>query len=232
METKILEIRPETPSVTSYILEKPPGFTYKAGQYINITIPCDQPDNRGVRRNCSLSSSPDEDVLTLSFRHGVSAFKKTMLTLAVDTPLSFIGPFGTFFLNEDTAIPAVFLTGGIGITPFYSIMKYATHHHLDKKMTVIYSNKHATDVPFKDELVRLDEINENVEIHYTMTQHSDWGGNTGRIDETIIRRLIPNVLEYEYYMCGVPKMTLDLKKTLEDMGIAKERIHFEVFTGY
>jgi len=231
METKIINIQPITPSVTSFHLEKPPGFDYQAGQYINITIPCENPDNRGSRRNCSLSSAPYEDVLTLSFRHGVSTFKKTMLTLGVGTPLSFIGPFGTFFLNEDTSIPAVFLVGGIGITPVHSMIKQALFQKLPKQMTVIYSNRNSSDVPFKEELDTLAQHNTNLTIHYTTTQDKD-AGRHGRIDQTMIREIVPDISAAEFYMCGVPKMTLDLKKILEEMGVTKDRIYFEVFTGY
>lgn len=228
MDTKIIAIKQETPTVTSFILEKPPGFSYIAGQYINIAIPCASADNRGAKRNCSLASAPYEDTLLLSFRHGISTFKKSIETLTVGTPLTFIGPFGRFVINEDTSTAAVFLTGGIGITPFYAMMKDITRKQIPKKMTVLYSNKIAADVPFKNELEYLDEINPHVAIHYNFTQET-----TGkRIDLEMIKDLVPNYMECEYYMCGIPKMTLDFKKMLEEIGITKERIHFEVFTGY
>lgn len=232
MQTTLIKIQPETPSVTSYIFVKPPGFTFKPGQFINFEILHENPDNRGVKRNCSIASSPTDEYLMVSLRHGVSTFKKALEKIQIGTEIKFIGPLGHFVLNEDQAIPAVFLTGGIGVTPFHSMIKYTTVNNLLNKITLIYSNRAAVDVPFKAELDTLDGQNENLNIHWTMTQDPTWTGSSGRIDEGMIHTLVPQIETAEFYTCGPPLMVQTMRELLEKMGVTKERVKFEQFTGY
>lgn len=229
----IHKVKQETPTVTSLIFDKPADFIFQPGQYLNIKIPIQECDNRCNRRNSSIVSSPLDPYLQITMRHGVSRYKQTLITLTVGTEVKIMGPFGRFVLNEDPTIPAVLLSGGIGITPLHSMIKYATKKQLTKPITVIYSNRAAADVPFKAELDELDKENEHLEIHYTFTQEPNWTGKTGRIDETMIKEILGSNLEVcEYYICGVPAMVDELRRLFEGLSIPKEQVHFEHFTGY
>lgn len=232
METTTLSVTQETPSVFTYRFVKPPGFLYKAGQFINIEIPVENPDNRGSKRNSSLASSPTEDFLMISMRRGVSQFKKTLEQIKIGAPVKIVGPLGRFTLNEDETTPAVMLTGGIGITPFRSMIKYATDKKLKKHITLIYSNKTASDIPFQQELFALHAKNEHLTIYHTVTQDESWTGKKGRISEELIRECVPSLEKAEYYICGSPQMVTSLRALLATMQIPSERIAFEPFTGY
>ncbi len=164
MRTKILSIHPETPTTVSLRFAKPEGFNYIAGQFINIELPAEKIAPPGHKRNFSLSSSPTDDFLQITIKHGISPFKKFLQLLTSGDEVTITGAFGKFVLNEDPSIPAVFLTGGIGITPFHSMIKYATDKKLPKPITLIYSNKKADNILFKKEFDELDEKNQHLTI--------------------------------------------------------------------
>jgi ferredoxin-NADP reductase len=238
MTSKILKLRLETPNVSSIMFEKPAGFTYKAGQFCNIEFPPEVIPAPNNKKNFSLSSSPTEDFLSITIRHGISLFKKKLETLEIGSSITFTAPYGKFVLNEESRKTAVFLTGGIGITPFHAMIKDTTDRNLTKKIILIYSNKSPDDIPFKKELDALDQKNEHLTIYHTITQDGttaagfSWSGKRGRIDEAMIRELVPEINNSEFYVCGPVQMVLSLKALLTQMQIDPTQIHFELFTGY
>lgn len=236
--SRILEIRPETRESVSLLFEKPANFTYKAGQFCNIEAPIQTVPPPNNKKNFSLSSSPGQPHLSITFRRGMSPFKQFLENLKVSDFLTFTGPFGKFVLNEDPSLTAVFLTGGIGITPFHAMIKDATDRNLNKKIILIYSNKSPEDIPFKEELNRLDEINTHLTIYHTITTAENlpvgfsWAGKRGRIDAALIREVVPEIAKSEFYIVGAVAMVLSLKALLIEMKIDPGSIHFELFTGY
>lgn len=232
METTIIDHHPETPSVTSFKLEKPAGFTYLPGQFINVELPVENCDARCNKRNFSLVSSPTDDFLMFATRHGVSRFKQTNEVLKKGDKITFTGPFGRFVFNEDASMPAVFLSGGIGITPVYSMIKYATDKKLAKPITLIYSNTQANDIPFKAELDQFVQLDQFLTIHHAITDDPAWKGLNRRIDEAMIKELTPDWEKSEFYVCGPPQMVLAMKQLLVQMNIPVAQIKSELFAGY
>jgi len=238
MQLKLITTKPETPSVTSFLFEKPAGFSYQAGQFINITFAVNNCDNRCNSRNYTLSSSPTQEFLMISTRHGVSRFKQTLEQFPPGVLVDVKGPFGKFVLNEDPNREAVFVTGGIGITPFHSMLNYTTDKGLPKKITLLYANKATSDIPFQLELEQLAQRNKLLTIHHTITQtvptdtNIVWSGRTGRITNDMVKELIPNWPEVEFYVVGPAQMVLDLKKQLKEMGVTDQNLISELFTGY
>lgn len=233
METTILDHHNETPTITVFTYEKPPGFTYLPGQFINLELPISDCDNRCNKRNFSLLSIPADDFLMTATRHGVSRFKQVFDNLTKDDTVNLIGPFGHFVLNEEP-IPAVMLSGGIGITPLHSMTKYAAFHKLPKPITLIYSNNTADDIPFKKDLDEYDRSDMAFRVFYTLTGEPspNWRGKVGRIDEAMIKELASDWQQSEYYICGPAQMVMALKKVVTEMGIPLERVKSEMFTGY
>jgi ferredoxin-NADP reductase len=234
MQLKLVSTRPETASVTSFLFEKPKDFQFSAGQFTNITIPVDNCDERCNSRNYSISSSPLEEFLMITTRHGVSRFKQTLQAALPGFEVDLKGPFGKLILTEDPHKEAVLIAGGIGITPLHSIIKYATEKQLPKKITLLYSNKTADDIPFYTELEELRAKNPQLTIHYTVTQNTDtsWHGKTGRITKEVIQELIPHYQDVEYYVTGPAPLVLDMKKQLKEINVADLSIKSELFTGY
>jgi len=223
---------PVTSSVTAFYFAKPQGFIFQPGQFINLEIPVTDCDNRCNKRNFSVAAAPFERYLMIAIRNGTSRFKQTLQDLPVGTEVKLVGPMGRFVLNEEVTQPAAMLTGGIGITPLFSMLKHATHEHLKKPLTLIFSNKSQSDIPFKTELDELDRKNDFLTIHHTLTDDETWGGHKGRIDEQVIKKLIRNWQSAEYYLCGPMAMVEELKAALLQMQIPDELVKFEQFTGY
>jgi ferredoxin-NADP reductase len=144
--------------------EKPEGFAYKAGQCADYTLinPAET-DAEGNTRGFSWASAPYEDALMLATRMRDTAFKRVLKTMELGTELTLDVPYGSFTLHNNVSIPAVFLTGGIGVTPVRSIVLQAVHDNVPHRMLVFDSNRRPEDAAFLDELMESHEKNP----HYT-----------------------------------------------------------------
>src|SRR5215831_14607803 len=144
----------------AFHLEKPPGFQFKAGQYMNVTL-VDPPetDAEGNTRSFSIASAPFEADLVVTTRMRDTAFKRVIRTLSLKSEIQISGPVGSFTLHADASRPAVFLVGGIGITPFRSIILQATKDRLVHKLYLFYSNRRPEDAAFLDELQNVEKKN-------------------------------------------------------------------------
>src|SRR5215475_16012703 len=121
--TKLSQRREVSESTIAFHLERPAGFQFKAKQYITVTL-IDPPetDAEGNTRSFSIASAPFEEDLVFATRMRATAFKRVFKTLEPGSEVRISGPFGSFLLHADASRPAVFLVGGIGITPFRSII--------------------------------------------------------------------------------------------------------------
>src|ERR1700674_134692 len=150
--TRLNERRDVAESTMAFHLEKPPGFQFKTGQYMNVTL-IDPPetDAEGNTRSFSISGAPFEADLVVATRIRDTAFKRVFRTLSLGSEVRISGPFGSFTLHTDASRPAVFLVGGIGITPFRSIILQAAKDKLAHKLYLFYSNRRPEDAAFLDE---------------------------------------------------------------------------------
>lgn len=232
----------EARGTKTFIFEKPPGFEYKAGQYMYFTIPeLKYPDARGNIRHFTLSSSPTEDFLSITVRmREESGYKKTLDRLTPGSEIPARGPEGVFMLDDDeTTVPQVMIAGGIGITPFRSMARYATDKALPVPIHIIYSNSIPEEIAFRKELDELAAKNTNLKVTHTITKPEEstesWAGLVGRINDDLIRKLIPDTRHLKsgtFWLCGPPQMVSALEEVLEAMQIPQERIRIEKFTGY
>jgi len=145
-------------------------------------------------------------------------------------------PLGKFVLHEDYSKPAVFLSGGIGVTPFRSIMKYATNKQLPVKITMFDSNRNEENILYKKEFDECVDLDANLKIVYTLdVSDNDWKGERGYINQAMVTKYLnSNELDDSiYYICGPPVMLKAMQKLLQDdLHIPKQRIKIEEFTGY
>jgi ferredoxin-NADP reductase len=144
------------------------------------------------------------------------------------------GPEGEFTLQEGS--PAVFLSGGIGVTPFRSMAKYATDKALATQIVIFDSNRNMENILYKDEFDTWARENRNLKVIYTVTDEKaeGWQGERGRIDNNMLRRHLTEkqISESIYYVCGPPGMLKAMQGILKEMQIPKDRIKIEEFTGY
>ncbi|EBA14450.1 lipoprotein, putative [Roseobacter sp. SK209-2-6] len=217
-------------------IAKPTGFTYEPGQALRLTIPSGRDKQvGGTSRVLSIASAPHEENLTIVTRLRDSAFKQTMNTMPEGADLQLSGPLGSFVLHDDPTRPAVFLAGGIGITPFLSMIRHATHTSLPHEMTLFYSNRTREDAAMLDELQDIAVSNPNFNLIAAMTgiqEGGTWSGETGRIDAAMLTRHLTGLKGSIYYLVGPRSFVSAMREELVAAGIEKNDMRFEQFTGY
>src|SRR5680860_504550 len=220
-----------------FYFDRPPGFTFTAGQFIDLSLlNLSKADPAGPTRALTLASAPSEQQLMVGTRLRDTAFKRMLTEMPIGTTIDLEGPFGQFILPTDDSRTMVFLAGGIGITPFRSMLVEAAHHKLAHRLILLYSNRHPEDAAFLDELRTLQKENAHFTCIGTMTSPNGgtetWEGETGRIDQVMLRKYVKETETALYYVVGPPAMVDGLRKMLESAGIQKTSIRSEEFVGY
>ena len=221
----------------AFYFEKPEGFSYKAGQYADCTlIDPEETDAEGNVRTFSLASAPYEDSLMVATRMRDTAFKRVLKAMEPGTEIKLDAPHGSFTLHNNASLPAVFLTGGIGITPVRSIVQQAAHDNLHHKIYLFDSNNRPEDAAFLDELMDVQQENPNYTFTGTMTQMEKskhpWPGKTGFITQAMLQETIGNLTLPIYYVVGPPAMVDAMREMLSAAGINDANIRTEEFSGY
>ena len=222
------------------VVENKRTLEYIAGQFAFFDIGNVYNDPKGPIRHFTIASSPTENFILISTRIRDSPYKKRLNSLQNGTSVKVRGPEGKFILHEDYSKPAVFLSGGIGVTPFRSMIKYATDKNLPVRIIMFDSNKNQENILFKMEFDNCVNVNKNLRVIYTITEEGqidgkEWNGEKGRIDMKMIKKHLDSTeLEKSiFYICGPPAMLKAMQEILgENLQIPPDRIKVEEFTGY
>jgi len=221
----------------AFYFEKPEGFTYKAGQFADYTlVDPSETDPEGNIRGFSLASAPYENDLMSATRMRDTAFKRVLKTMEIGAGLVIDAPYGSFTLHNNTKIPAVFLTGGIGVTPVRSIVLQAAHDNLTHAIFLFDSNRRPEDAAFLGDLMEAQEKNPNFTFVGTMTEMEnsgqDWDAETGLITKEMLSKYISDLTAPIYYLCGPAAMVTAMRKILNEAGVDDDNIRTEEFSGY
>ncbi len=216
---------------------KPLEFVFKAGQNADFTLHHPpETDTEGNMRTFSFVSSPDEKDLAIATRMRDTAFKRVLRDAAPGMELSIDGPMGSFMLHENSSRPGIFLVGGIGVTPFMSMLKDAAVRKLPHRLYLFYSNRRPEDAAFLGELTELARKNKNFTFIPTMTQmdasRMSWDGERGYITQDLVEKHIPERAGAIYYLAGPQAMVGAMRKVLENMSVSGDDIKTEEFSGY
>jgi ferredoxin-NADP reductase len=208
---------------------------YRPGQYFWVELlhpPYE--DEKGARRHITAVTSPSErGVIGLCTRLRESAFKRSLAELAIGTEVEIEPPKGTFVLPEESSRPLVFVAGGIGITPFRSMLRYIEDERLPHRVTLIYSSRDRASAAFLDELEEIARVNPNVRLILTMTDDDAWPGERRRVDADFVREhLGDNLNAARYMVAGPPAMAQAVSTELEKAGIDPALIATDSFSGY
>ncbi|MDP3947359.1 MAG: FAD-dependent oxidoreductase [bacterium] len=235
----------------AFFFERPKEFIFKAGQYLDLTLK-NPPytDDLGNVRTFSIASSPNEPRIMVAMRMRNTALKNSLREVPFGTKVELQGPMGSFTLHKDAARPAVLLAGGIGITPFRSMVKYAAEEKLSHRIFLFYSNRRPEDAAFLEELMAFQEENPNYTCIPTMTEMTarlgslqedaltpglarmSWSGLTNYIDAEMIQGHARNLENAIYYTAGPPAMVTAMRHILDAMNIDDDTIKTEEFGGY
>ena len=221
----------------AFHFEKPGGFAFKAGQFGDFTLinPIET-DAEGNTRGFSLASAPYEADLIFATRMRDTAFKRVLRTMEIGTEVSLDAPYGSFTLHNNPRIPAVFLTGGIGVTPVRSIVLQAAHDNLAHKVFLFDSNRKPEDAAFLNALMAAEVKNPNYTFIGTMTEMEKsgmkWNGETGYITKAMLEKYVGDLTLPIYYLTGPASMVTAMRKTLNEARIDDDNIRTEEFSGY
>jgi ferredoxin-NADP reductase len=194
----------------SFYFRKPAGFSFKPGQYLDCTL-TDPPetDPEGNIRSFSIASAPGENRLMITTRMRDTAFKRVLRKMPLGSHLKVKGPLGSFTLRGSASRPAVFLAGGIGITPFRSMLVDEARKRSARRIVLFYSNRRPEDSAFLHELQRMGAERKNLKIVCAMTEmkksNRPWHGETGFITKTMLARFVPDLAAPIYYVAGPPR---------------------------
>jgi ferredoxin-NADP reductase len=221
----------------AFHFEKPTGFDFKPGQSADLTLPNPlETDAEGNVRTFSIASAPFEDQLMFATRMRDTAFKRSLKKMPLGTVVKMDSAMGSFTLHKNSAKPAVFLAGGIGVTPFSSIVRQADHDRAPHKLYLFYSNRRPEDAPFVEVLQNLEKTNPQFRFIATMTEmrrsKKTWNGETGRIDQEMLSKYLNELRGPIYYVAGPPALVSGMRKMLVASGVDEDDIRSDEFSGY
>lgn len=234
MTGKLIEKKEIIKGTLRVSFQIPEPINFKPGQYMFVILQNPKfEDDRGNKRQFSILNSPNNsNVLTMTTRISESGFKKSLLQLSIGSEVQ-IGPIaGVFTLPDNTTKPLVFIAGGIGITPFMSMLSYISVKNLPYSITLIYSNRNQASTAYLKEIQNFSATIPNLKLILTMTQDNEWTGEKRIIDSQFIKDYFPTVNENLYMVVGPPLMVEAVKKALTLAGVSIDNIKFENFTGY
>lgn len=235
--THILEKRQIAESTFAFDLERPQGFQFAAGQYVSVRIEDFESDEEDDgERMLSIASAPADGVLTIAMRMRESRFKTHLADASRDTRLIISPAMGDFVLPEPCEHPIVMVAGGIGITPFYSMLETARRqpHPAYPKVHLLYGNRHPGAIAWRHEL----DAMAIAAPWLTVTHVLESGASElpsclgGRIDEDVIRQAVPDWAQSRFYVVGPTMMVAMLQDTFDAMGVPSENVIVEFFAGY
>jgi ferredoxin-NADP reductase len=201
------------------------------------TLPGTKLDGRGNRRYFTIASSPTEDRLRLGvkFNPNPSQYKQRMQSLKAGDKIIAGQLAGDFILPKDISKKLVFIAGGIGVTPFRSIIQYLMDQKDKRTIALFYANKTAEEIAYKDFFERA-ETELGIELVYILTEvdklPEGLKGEVGRINEEILKKHVPDYKERVFYLSGPIGMVNGYKHLLLGLGVSPTQVVTDYFPGF
>lgn len=225
-----------TPDIVDFVFKPSQKLAFTPGQYMEFTLAHPHSDSRGNRRYFTLASSPTENDVHLGIRfyEHSSSFKKALYRINGSTKIIAAQIAGDFTLPSNFEQKLVFIAGGIGITPFRSMLKYMLDMQQRRDIVLFYVNRHTDEIMYKDVLSAA-QTKLGVRMFFTLTDITtiprNWPGLVGRINEQMILKTIPDYNERTYYLSGPPEMVKTNEQVLRQIGVRSEQIKKDFFPG-
>ncbi len=235
----VLSLEQKIPTGTDtwdFLFSKNEDFGYQPGQYLEWTLPGEQADSRGNRRYFTLASSPTESHFRLGVKtyQPASTFKQKMLAMRTGDTITASQLAGDFTLPGDQKEKLVFIAGGIGITPFRSMIKYLLDSGQKRPIVLLYANKTADEILYREVFSEAEST--GIKTVYTLTDTNglpdNWNGRTGRINEQMIKEEVPDYRERLFYLSGPRFMVTGFEEVLKRMGVSRGKIKVDYFPGF
>ncbi|MEK9174282.1 MAG: FAD-dependent oxidoreductase [Patescibacteria group bacterium] len=218
----------------TFFFNKPENFHFLAGQYVALKLnSLVEPDTRAGVRSLSICSAPSENFIAFTMRQSESGFKKTFWKMEPGETVSITPAIGKFVLDPSDTREAVFLVGGVGITPVRSMLCEAAKTQSTRKLILFNANRGCEDAPHRDELRNLTLAHFRYLDIFSQAEERTLGDGEvrGYIDRALIERFLDNPKECVYYIVGSPSFLEAMQKILTDLGVPEEQWHKDPFTG-
>jgi glycine betaine catabolism B len=218
-----------------YVFKPSRPFSFSAGQYLDWTMKVRSPDNRGNRRSFTIASAPSENELRLGvkFYANPSAFKNSLLAMKPGDSVFASQLAGEFTLPKNPDEKLAFIAGGIGVTPFRSMVQHMVDQRDSRSAVLLYGNNTASEIAYADIFNRAErEI--GLRTVYAVANDAVPSANmhVGFIDAALIKREMPDYNERLFYISGPRAMVVKFQNTLSELGVAKTRIKTDFFPGF
>ncbi len=223
--------------LSSFSFAYPGGFRHEPGQYADFALPIRAGDGRGSRRAFSIASSPTEPEILIAARlpDEPSRYKAELAAMVPGDEILATEISGEFTLPRDRGEKLAFVAGGIGITPFRSMVKYMIDEGDRRDAVLLYSVRSERDIAFRD-LFGEAAGSIGMRTVYTLTgpegEAPKWQGERGRIDSAMLRRSVPDAIERTFLVSGSPGFVAGARKELRALGVRRSRIRTDPFQGY
>lgn len=225
-----------SPDIVDFAFTPSHRLAFVPGQYMEVTLAHPGADNRGNRRYLTLASSPtEEDVrLGVKFYQRGSSFKRALWGLDARTQVIGTQIAGDFTLPRNPERKLAFLAGGIGITPFRSMLKYLVDTGQQRDIVLLWGNRSADDIVYRDVLAEA-QAKLGIKAVFTLTEGAaaprNWPGSVGRIDARLIAEAVPDYRERTFYVSGPPDMVKGTERALRALGVSRRRVKKDFFPG-
>jgi len=230
--TSVKEIARGTIEVT---FRKPEGFEFLAGQNLNLKVPeLLLPDPKGPRRTFTIASAPHEPELRFATRVSESGYKQSLRQLAPGSLFEYLGPNGQFVYDPEVK-SAAYIAGGIGITPFRSMLLHGVQTGLSATTVLFYGNSDPESSAWHELFAGLAQTEEQFTYIPTMNNlapDDPWPGERRWLSAELAAAYLPDPAGTTYFLCGPPAMITALTEQLREKGIAEKQIRFESLWGY
>lgn len=224
------------PDVYDFVFTPSRRFNYIAGQYMEWTLGHSNADNRGNRRYFTLASAPGENTIRMGikFYERCSSFKTALLALEKGDEIIAAQVAGDFVLPMNCQQKCIFIAGGVGITPFRSMIRHLLHKKQKRPITLFFANKNADEIVYKDVFDRAEQ-ELGIRTIYTITDQNNipdtWAGGVGRIDAEMVKSVVPDYHQCLFYISGPKNMVDGFKETLRQMNIPERQVKTDFFPG-
>jgi glycine betaine catabolism B len=232
-DSEVAEVIPRTPSVKSFRFKiKAKNVRYRPGQFFFLTI---KVHGEYAVHHFSFSSAPtDKGYIEFTKRITDSDFSQALNILQPGDWANLQGPGGVFTLSRKY-FKLAFLSGGIGITPLRSMIRYIMQKNLPYDIVLLYGNTSWEEIVFQEELEKFALNNPHLRVEHVLSGDNlpaNWTGHVGYISKELIAELVPDYRERLFYISGPPKMVITLDQQLSGLNLAAEQIRRDSFTGY
>ena len=234
VNVKLLKKEMVAEGTMAFHFSKPEGFEFRAGQFADYTlIDPPQTDAEGNVRGFSLVQAPFEPNLVAATRMRDTAFKRVLKDLPIGTEVKLDAPYGDFTMHKTESTPAVFIIGGIGVTPVRSMVAQATHDKTSHKITLLHASRTPALLPFRSDFEQLARDNPNFTYIMTVDEPTaDWKGERGLVTAEMVRKHVPDLSKPIYYLSGPEGMVKAMRKLLVELKVNEDNVRTEEFTGY